>query len=225
MSIRVGKQDPKTHLLRDVLIYDNRNINGNMTTTVADSGYIRLSDDKEIPARHALQWRDLRADAQLPVVQQKRAAPSHLREAGRRHPHGGFRFRTLGRQLLEPEHDQEHRPARPGDRLAGADGQFGHHTLLRTAAQGADLRQRQPGAAPARQCTHRQSGFRDALIADSIARLGLRDRDKVGASHAPTPRTRAASSLSTNRRPRRRSTSSTAARSSGTARFRCRSRS
>lgn len=47
MSIRVGKQDPKTHLLRDVLIYDNRNINGNMTTTVADSGYIRLSDDKK----------------------------------------------------------------------------------------------------------------------------------------------------------------------------------
>ena len=50
---------------------------------------------QEIPARHALQRRDLRADAQLPVVQQKRAAPSHLREAGRRHPHGGLRFRTL----------------------------------------------------------------------------------------------------------------------------------
>ncbi|WP_300748325.1 LptF/LptG family permease [uncultured Alistipes sp.] len=47
MSIRVGKQDPKTHLLRDVLIYDNRNANGNMTTTVADSGYIRLSDNKK----------------------------------------------------------------------------------------------------------------------------------------------------------------------------------
>ena len=46
MSIRVSRQEPETHLLRDVLIYDNRNINGNMTTTVADSGYIRLSDDK-----------------------------------------------------------------------------------------------------------------------------------------------------------------------------------
>jgi len=30
-----------------VLLDDNRNINGNMTTTVADSGYIRLSDDKK----------------------------------------------------------------------------------------------------------------------------------------------------------------------------------
>ncbi|MFI3268906.1 MAG: LptF/LptG family permease [Rikenellaceae bacterium] len=48
MSIRVGKQDPKTKLLRDVLIYDNRAINGDMTTTVADSGYIRLSDDKSM---------------------------------------------------------------------------------------------------------------------------------------------------------------------------------
>lgn len=47
MSIRVEKQDPKTHLLRGILIYDNRNINGNMTTTVADSGYIRLSDNKK----------------------------------------------------------------------------------------------------------------------------------------------------------------------------------
>ena len=47
MSIRVSKQDPETHLLRDVLIYDNRSANGDMNTIVADSGYIRLSDDKK----------------------------------------------------------------------------------------------------------------------------------------------------------------------------------
>ncbi len=46
MSIRVGHQDPETGLLTGVLIYDNRKANGNMTTTIADSGYIRLSDDK-----------------------------------------------------------------------------------------------------------------------------------------------------------------------------------
>ncbi len=46
MSIRVGRQEPDTHLLHDVLIYDNRETNGNMNTIVADSGYIRLSDDK-----------------------------------------------------------------------------------------------------------------------------------------------------------------------------------
>lgn len=47
LSIRVETQDPETKLLRDVLIYDNRNASGNMTTMVADSGYIRLSDDKK----------------------------------------------------------------------------------------------------------------------------------------------------------------------------------
>lgn len=47
MSIRVGHQDPQTGLLYDVLIYDNRTANGNMTTTIAESGYIRLSDDKK----------------------------------------------------------------------------------------------------------------------------------------------------------------------------------
>ena len=46
MSIRVSRQEPETHLLRDVLIYDNRIADGNMNTIVADSGYIRLSDDK-----------------------------------------------------------------------------------------------------------------------------------------------------------------------------------
>ncbi len=46
MSIRVNTQDPQSGLLHDVLIYDNRLPNGNMNTVVADSGYIRLSDDK-----------------------------------------------------------------------------------------------------------------------------------------------------------------------------------
>ena len=47
MSIRVGHQDDKTQQLTDVLIFDTRAANGDMTTTVADSGYIRLSDDKK----------------------------------------------------------------------------------------------------------------------------------------------------------------------------------
>ena len=46
MSIRVERQEPETHLLHDILIYDNRAANGNMNTVVADSGYIRLSEDK-----------------------------------------------------------------------------------------------------------------------------------------------------------------------------------
>ena len=46
MSIRVGHQDDKTGLLTNVLIYDTRSKNGDMTTTLADSGYIHMSQDK-----------------------------------------------------------------------------------------------------------------------------------------------------------------------------------
>lgn len=46
ISIRPEWQDPETGLLHNVLIYDNSSAGGNMTTTVAESGYIRLSDDK-----------------------------------------------------------------------------------------------------------------------------------------------------------------------------------
>ena len=46
MSIRVGHQDPETKLLNDIIIFDTRASNGDMTTTIADSGYISLSPDK-----------------------------------------------------------------------------------------------------------------------------------------------------------------------------------
>lgn len=46
MSIRVEHQDNQSQLLHDVLIYDTRADNGDMTTTLADSGYISMSDDK-----------------------------------------------------------------------------------------------------------------------------------------------------------------------------------
>ncbi len=47
MSIRVERQEPDTKLLRKVLIYDNRSANNDMSTTIADSGYIRLTEDKK----------------------------------------------------------------------------------------------------------------------------------------------------------------------------------
>ncbi len=49
VSIRVEHQVPETGLLKDIIIYnaaaDGRR-GGNMTVTVADSGYIRLTDDR-----------------------------------------------------------------------------------------------------------------------------------------------------------------------------------
>jgi lipopolysaccharide export system permease protein len=46
MSIRVEHQDPVSGLLRGVMIYNNGGTGGAMGVTVADSGYIRLTDDR-----------------------------------------------------------------------------------------------------------------------------------------------------------------------------------
>ncbi len=48
MSVRVERQRPEDNLLLDVLIYDNSGMarSNTMKTVLADSGYIRLSDDK-----------------------------------------------------------------------------------------------------------------------------------------------------------------------------------
>ncbi len=46
MSVRVERQRPEDKLLQGVLIYDNTDPQGKMQTTLADSGYIKLSDDK-----------------------------------------------------------------------------------------------------------------------------------------------------------------------------------
>jgi len=46
MSIRVERQDPATGLLRGMLIYDTSGSGGAMMVTAADSGYIRLTDDR-----------------------------------------------------------------------------------------------------------------------------------------------------------------------------------
>lgn len=47
LSIRVDHQNPESGLLSGVLIYDTRDYNGNMSTTLAKQGFIRLSDDKK----------------------------------------------------------------------------------------------------------------------------------------------------------------------------------
>ena len=47
MSIRIDKKHPQSGLMEGILIFDTSDRRGNMQTTVADSGYIRLSDDKK----------------------------------------------------------------------------------------------------------------------------------------------------------------------------------
>lgn len=45
-SIRIGSKDKRTSTLHDILIYDHTNNKANESITVADSGYLKMTEDK-----------------------------------------------------------------------------------------------------------------------------------------------------------------------------------
>ena len=45
-SIKVSKKNPKTKLMKDIMIYDHSSNKGNVQVTTADSGYIRMTSDE-----------------------------------------------------------------------------------------------------------------------------------------------------------------------------------
>ncbi|NJO70154.1 MAG: YjgP/YjgQ family permease [Bacteroidetes bacterium] len=46
-SIYIGKKDYKTNLLQNIKIYDHRERKGNISVTLADSGYMKITSDKK----------------------------------------------------------------------------------------------------------------------------------------------------------------------------------
>jgi lipopolysaccharide export system permease protein len=46
-SIKIGSRDPRTSLMRNLLIYDHQSQDGNQIVTVADSGYMRVTSDEK----------------------------------------------------------------------------------------------------------------------------------------------------------------------------------
>ena len=151
MSIRVSHQDPDTHLLHNVLIYDNRAANNNMNTILADSGYIRLSDDKRFLLVTLFHGETYEQTRNSQWFTKERAAPPHLRPAEAGHSDGGLRHGAHRRRPVQQQQHQGHRRPVARHRLARGEGQCRDDHLLRTAAQRADLRARQLRAAAARQ--------------------------------------------------------------------------
>ncbi len=45
-SIRIGEKDPRTSLLKNIMIYDHTDHVGNIIVTIADSGYMKMTEDK-----------------------------------------------------------------------------------------------------------------------------------------------------------------------------------
>jgi lipopolysaccharide export system permease protein len=46
ISIKIGKKDPETNKLEDILIYDHRDQAGNNSVILADSGYMKMTPDE-----------------------------------------------------------------------------------------------------------------------------------------------------------------------------------
>jgi lipopolysaccharide export system permease protein len=46
-NIKIGRKDKKTNVLYDLLIYDHTNNKPNESVTVADSGYLKITEDKK----------------------------------------------------------------------------------------------------------------------------------------------------------------------------------
>jgi lipopolysaccharide export system permease protein len=46
-NIRIGKKNKETGLMHDIMVYDHRENKGNGQVTVADSGYLKMTDDKQ----------------------------------------------------------------------------------------------------------------------------------------------------------------------------------
>jgi lipopolysaccharide export system permease protein len=46
-SIKIGRRDQKSNLLHDIIIYDHSAGMGNISVTIADSGYIKITADKQ----------------------------------------------------------------------------------------------------------------------------------------------------------------------------------
>ncbi len=139
MSIRVGHQDSHTGLLTDVLIYDNREKNtNNMRTIVADSGYIRLTDDKRYLNVTLFHGQNYQQTRNIQWYSNSTLEHHIFDKQDMFVPIEGFDMQRS---------DAEPRPARTGHRLAGADRRFDHHALLRAPAPRPDLLERPFGAA------------------------------------------------------------------------------
>lgn len=46
-SIKISKKDNKTNLLKGIMIYDHTDRRGNVSVTIADSGYMKVTEDKQ----------------------------------------------------------------------------------------------------------------------------------------------------------------------------------
>lgn len=204
MSIRVEKQDPTTKLLRGVLIYDNRSSNGNMTTTIADSGYIRLTDDKKYLLVTLYNGE---------TYEQTRNNQWYTKSTLRHHkfdrqdgkiPMSGFDFERSDENLFS-NNSQTKNINELQHAIDSLDTTVGNIT---TTAYTPLLREqifvRDPDAVTPPDSIHiDRSGMGEIYVIDSIAKADVRTRSRIWNGARQSAKTRETCSHSTNRRRKR----------------------
>lgn len=75
-SIKVGSKDPVTNRLDNVIIYDHRERNGNVSVTHADSGYIKITSDETGMIMHLYNGQSYNEMKENNVAYNRRKFPS-----------------------------------------------------------------------------------------------------------------------------------------------------
>ncbi len=179
MSIRVGHQEPDTHLLHDVLIYDNRSTKGDMNTIVADSGYIRLSDDKRyllVTLFHGEtyeqtrnnQWYNKSNLRHHTFDLQKQVIPMEGFAMGR--SDADLFSNSQTKNISELQHDIDSLEIKVNDATTSS-----YEPLLKE-----QIFSRDASVLPQPDSLRiDKSRFRDLNLQDSLAKLSLRDKEKI----------------------------------------------
>ena len=179
MSIRVSHQDPDTHLLHNVLIYDNRAANNNMNTILADSGYIRLSDDKRfllVTLFHGETYEQTRNSQWFT----KSALRHHIFDLQKQViPMEGFAMERTDADLFNNSSTKD-----IGDLSHDIDSLEVKVNAATTTSYEPLLKEqifvRDNSVLPQPDSLRvDKSGYRDLAAADSVARLPMREKDKV----------------------------------------------
>ena len=225
MSIRVSRQEPETHLLRDVLIYDNRLADGNMNTIVADSGYIRLSDDKRFLLVTLFNGEMYEQTRNSQWFTQSRLRHRIFDKQDQTIPMEGFAMqRSDANQFSNSQTKNINELQQDIDSLeilVNNATTRSYEPLLKE-----QIFSRDNSVLPQPDSLRKdKSNFGTLVAMDSPRRSNSATRNGSGTRRGRWPKARATCSRSTSRPPRRRSTSCTAARSSGTRKYRspCRS--
>lgn len=180
LSIRVEHQDPETGLLNNILIYDNRSATGNMTTTLAESGYIRLSDDKRFLLLTLYNGDNYQLTRNSNWYTKNGVRHDKFKVQDMTIPMEGFAFQrsdnsgmiggSQTKNIVELQHDIDSLDIKAAETISQSYKPLFQDNIFNKDIQVLHL----PDS-----LRKDKTGFRDAAMLDSISRLDIREKYKI----------------------------------------------